>query len=582
MEAIQSPWRPESDWDGRGRWLDAKTPRSSTLRTDGCRSLEKGEEQAPQHPWQRGPRWPPPEQHPWWKWGCKKALGAGHWKVEGCWGRADNSRPAAPLPPKAPHPCPSRPASGGTDNRRKGSGKVMAPTSGNPKAQKKKPPPPPPLSTPEALAATRASRGRGALPRRLATSKGRQTRTSERRGGRRRIRSTPAQRARERQITGNLRGAMDLRHNLRQELGVKETRGRTRGYSQVTLLRLRNRESGMGQQALPALGPDKSGAGSSSSSLTRQGGRYRRQGRVEEGWVRRLEPIPLQHGQNARHQPKGRGRHLQLTLEQTFHPLHLGEGDGTPAARTQSTGTHQLRKRRIHRLGRCKDGVVSHGVGARMRRYDAWKRLGATSQRLRPGSYLLQYLRHARVHAEALPRGRSLRLAEPNLKLAMRSLSVKERARGRADLIYEVSQTRRSSVTGGGDNLWLTGLRLRRVMTRTRRRRAMRNPPRRGGLRGAPNGGIVCGARRAEARWAGWGAELCGARPDGAGCGALKSWAKGWKPGGGASGVLLGAPSPWNMRLSPTVSPGWGSPASGPSRGWQDDWFWLPNKHKIT
>ena len=164
---------------------------------------------------------------------------------------------------------------------------------------------------------------------------------------------------------------MDLCHNLRQELGVKETGGRTRGNSQVTLLRLRNRESGMGQQALPALGSDKSGAGSSSSTLTRQGGRHRRQGRVEEGRVRRLEPIPLQHGQNARHHPEGRGRHLQLTLEQTFQPLHLGESDGTPAACTQSTGTHQMRKRRIHRLGRCKDVVVSHGVGARAHRYDA-------------------------------------------------------------------------------------------------------------------------------------------------------------------------------------------------------------------
>ena len=40
----------------------------------------------------------------------------------------------------------------------------------------------------------------------------------------------------------------------------------------------------MGEQALPALGSDKSRAGSSSSSLTRQGCRYRRQDRVEEGW----------------------------------------------------------------------------------------------------------------------------------------------------------------------------------------------------------------------------------------------------------------------------------------------------------
>ena len=127
----------------------------------------------------------------------------------------------------------------------------------------------------------------------------------------------------------------------------------------------------MGQQALPALGSNKSRAGSSSSSLARQGCRYRRQGRVEEGRVRGLEPIPLQHGQNARHQPEGRGRHLQLTLEQTFQPLHLGEGDGTPAAGTKRTGTHKLSKRRIHRLGRGKNGVVSHGVGACTSRNDA-------------------------------------------------------------------------------------------------------------------------------------------------------------------------------------------------------------------
>ena len=159
----------------------------------------------------------------------------------------------------------------------------------------------------------------------------------------------------------------------------------------------------MGQQALPALGSDKRRAGSSSSSLTRQGRRDGRQGRVEEGQVRGLEPIPLQHGQNARHQPEGRGRHLQLTLEQTFQPLHLGEGDGTPATRTQSTGTHELSKSRIHRLRRGKNGVVSHGVGARTRRYDARQGLGAASQSLRPGSHLLLYLRNARVHSEALP-----------------------------------------------------------------------------------------------------------------------------------------------------------------------------------
>ena len=38
-------------------------------------------------------------------------------------GRADNSQTAAPLPPKAPDPCPSRPANGGTDNRQKRAGR---------------------------------------------------------------------------------------------------------------------------------------------------------------------------------------------------------------------------------------------------------------------------------------------------------------------------------------------------------------------------------------------------------------------------------------------------------------------------
>ena len=48
---------------------------------------------------------------------------------------------AAPPLPKDPHPCNSRPANGGTDSRRTGSGKGMAPTSGNPKVWKKEPTP---------------------------------------------------------------------------------------------------------------------------------------------------------------------------------------------------------------------------------------------------------------------------------------------------------------------------------------------------------------------------------------------------------------------------------------------------------
>ena len=107
----------------------------------------------------------------------------------------------------------------------------------------------------------------------------------------------------------------------------------------------------------------------------------------------------------------------------------------------------------------------------------ARQRLGAASQSLRPGSHLS----YARVHAEALLRGRSLRLAEPNLKTATRSPRIKKRARVRADLVNEVSQPCGSSVTHRRDTLSLTGL--RRVTTRTRRRRARRYPTRRGGLR---------------------------------------------------------------------------------------------------
>ena len=91
----------------------------------------------------------------------------------------------------------------------------------------------------------------------------------------------------------------------------------------------------MGKQTLPTLSPDKSGASSRRPSLTGQSGRHRRQGSVEEGRVRRQEAIPLQHSQNARHHPEGRGRHLQLTLEKTLQPLHLGEGDGATAPSAQ-------------------------------------------------------------------------------------------------------------------------------------------------------------------------------------------------------------------------------------------------------
>ena len=61
------------------------------------------------------------------------------WIEEDRTGKECGNRTAGPLLPKAPHPCPSRPANGGTGSRRTGSGKVMAPTSGNPKVRKKEP-----------------------------------------------------------------------------------------------------------------------------------------------------------------------------------------------------------------------------------------------------------------------------------------------------------------------------------------------------------------------------------------------------------------------------------------------------------
>ena len=63
------------------------------------------------------------------------------WIVEARRGKECGNQTSEPPPPKDPHPCPSRPANGGTDSRWIGSGKGMAPTSGNPKAWKKEPTP---------------------------------------------------------------------------------------------------------------------------------------------------------------------------------------------------------------------------------------------------------------------------------------------------------------------------------------------------------------------------------------------------------------------------------------------------------
>ena len=57
------------------------TPRSTTLRTEGCRRLEKGVEQAPEQSWKPRPRRNSPEQPLGWRWGWKKALGWEQWNT---------------------------------------------------------------------------------------------------------------------------------------------------------------------------------------------------------------------------------------------------------------------------------------------------------------------------------------------------------------------------------------------------------------------------------------------------------------------------------------------------------------------
>ena len=82
------------------------TPRSTTLRTEGCRSLEKGVEQAPEQPWKPRPRRNSPGQPLGCRWGWKKGIGMGTMEHEECRGRADNSPAAAPLQPSLRTPAP--------------------------------------------------------------------------------------------------------------------------------------------------------------------------------------------------------------------------------------------------------------------------------------------------------------------------------------------------------------------------------------------------------------------------------------------------------------------------------------------
>ena len=135
----------------------------------------------------------------------------------------------------------------------------------------------------------------------------------------------------------------------------------------------------------------------------------------------------------------------------------------SPNASMLRPGPSELRKRRVHRMGGGEQRIICNCVATRTSRDDLGERLGAASQSLRASSNLRLYLRNPGVKPEALLGGRRLRLAEPSLKPTARwTRIVRHRTRIRADLIYEVSQTRRGGVLEGGIALRITGLRLRR------------------------------------------------------------------------------------------------------------------------
>ena len=82
---------------------------------------------------------------------------------EECRGRADNSTSTT----QSPHPCPSRPANGGTENRRKGSGRRRHPLPETRRPGRRSPPPAPLRSAYN----HQDTGGRGALPGRSAIRK---------------------------------------------------------------------------------------------------------------------------------------------------------------------------------------------------------------------------------------------------------------------------------------------------------------------------------------------------------------------------------------------------------------------------
>ena len=143
------------------------TPRSTTPRTEGCRSLEKGVEQAPEQPWKPRPRRNSPEQPLGWRWGWKKALGWEQWNTRSAEEGQTIAQPqhlynpvSAPLPLQA---CQWRDREPPERVR-----KETAPTSWNPKARKKEPTPRTPMKRLQP-SGHRRKRGRSAIRKRGAS-----------------------------------------------------------------------------------------------------------------------------------------------------------------------------------------------------------------------------------------------------------------------------------------------------------------------------------------------------------------------------------------------------------------------------
>ena len=140
----ESVTRPQGEGYGRGWRPNVMTSRSTTLRTEGCRSLEKGVEQAPEHPWQPRPRRYSLEQPLGWRWGWKKALGWEEWNMRSAEEGQTIAQPQQPYNPvSAPQSlqaCQWRDREPPEKAR-----KETAPTSWNPKVRKKEPTPRTPM-----------------------------------------------------------------------------------------------------------------------------------------------------------------------------------------------------------------------------------------------------------------------------------------------------------------------------------------------------------------------------------------------------------------------------------------------------